>query len=288
MISVVAMNSLGSDSKHVMARLALTSRYNIQQPDVAIGRHLSSDEWSHTCAEMVAAHQQAAQQKEGCTSAYASRSTIRHASVDGSLTQIIICKLEGIHCSVSCTQAEAVWQRGDELESSVKAAIKRHPLYQPSLHDKRHLTVSLGGHDHSLGNPSDSKLAVGLARLLDAQKLTRLLTMPSNLAIRRHEQLRDQRTSNMKERSKCANICQQTMEAVGGSALDALLISNSGDFPPIYLGKPLALPDWGCTVITDLSSDLTTDLLYLQLMLKSDKFFVQCTGPKHIVGRLIL
>lgn len=264
------------------ARLALTSRHQVQPYDF--------------CQILRVCEQWEAEPKhKGECNCLICISKTKKASFDPQILHQIMSKLDCILCSASGTNKEARWLRQDELMNPLEAAIKQHPLYQPSHHDIDHCSklrdcTALLERGHEDPDSSEAHMQTSFAWLLAARRCIMLSTMSSSIAICRKEHIKAEYAANTQKvlqvPDSVSDMLEKFRQLFQLSFQYRLVLSNSGDFQPIYLGTPKPLPDGGWERITAVSPDVTFDLLYMQLMLRCDTFFVQCTGPNHIAGEL--
>lgn len=265
-------DTIGSGTKSLMARLALTQRYQTC-PCAPISRE-TSDAVNDYC-------------QRKALSADLCKSKTSKVIVKLSMLQLISANLDKIHSTASLTRSDARWLRGDQLLASIQIAITNHPLLS-RLKNEYYLLDETAIPDWNIFGTVDS-VKMELMWLWCARLTIRLLTTSSSSAAHHAQESCAQREARMQK--ALLNPASWLLERKAGleSELDVERLLQSTDFPLIYLGNPLQPPEGTLAKIrlkveTALDRDSSKELLYLQLMLRHDTFFVHCTGATHIIG----
>lgn len=254
---------MGSATKSLMARLALTQRYKPRT-------HISP-----ALLEAIDEQMEARELDE-----YLWETRDLQVPVFPEFLQAIIIQLDSMQITTSFTHIEAAWHRGDQLLASINSAIESHSSQHGSK-DAQNLRNSICFESASL------------YFLQQIRHCISLLITSSSSAVRQNELCKARRALGMQKAShydlQDSDAWSEDSNLVVYLAHDVRCLVRSADFPPIYLGNPFpeGSTDGDSTSEEELLVDEgTRDMLYLQLMLRCDSFFVHCTGCKYIIGGL--
>lgn len=276
------MDLVGSEIQRLMANLALTQRYQVcPRMNISHATMMKACEVFQNRARTERLRKRKAKQE------------VQARSLDPMLLQHIVKQLDSMPRNAPTpTRMETQWLTGDWLLASVDATIREHPSYLPGL-DKECLFEGREQHNHR---------SKSMSWLLTSRQTIRLLISASCCSVHHMQLAKERRANNMQSASEKRgaylqashfdNIDTQSVhdykQDVVRSVQDVRLLLDCCDFPPIYLGTPLPqLPGNldGATAIKCPDINSTMHLLYLQLRLRCDPFYVHCTGSTHIKGK---
>lgn len=281
------MPAVGTQTQSLMARLALTSRYQVRPNSTRDMQSMNDYASMHV---LVTDHQkQTLRRKE--------LRAMPRKSVDPATLQLVIFCLEILQSLHSCCKdSQETWMLGSDLCSMLQASISGLDSDTASHKESRSLHVNdttVHSRNASLQSHTDAEILQTLetaltaystrSRLKDASCLVRSLVAPTHDAECHDHWCKTQLASTMQKASKEPERWRKDPELIM-KVIEGImkLLSSSSCLPPIFLGsRPGVLY---CCTREYLDAHSVLELLYLQLTLKCSTFFVHCTGSKHIAG----
>lgn len=259
--------TLGSETKSLIARLALSKRYHVRPHarNSFLNNTLPSEDFEIPDLS-----------RRGDTDML--EVTAGWKCIEATTLQLVAAQLDSLERdSIEHSSGEARWARADVLLSSAEVAVSINcPASRQHSNPDRTVTTPICADScASLGNTA--RLC-----LVRAHRLIEMLTTTSDTCVYYASTCRKLREAHMQRSAFQFRWFGKDRTSMSEALRDATFLAVHADFPPVYLGTPR--PGMSYTDSSDLDADSSVDLLYLLLMLKCDSFYVHCTGPKHIIG----